>query len=68
MPLLALGFSLGVGTGLAGERRGQGRGLTWSHPLGGFGGLGVSFPFPIVSVYMPAPDLIWVFSLDPESR
>ena len=37
MPLWALGFSPGVGTGLAGERRGQERGLTWSHPLGGSG-------------------------------
>lgn len=44
MPLLALGFSPGVGTGLAGERRGQGRGLTWSHPLGGFGGF-ISFSY-----------------------
>ena len=31
-------------------------------------GLGVSFPFPTVSVYTPAPDLIQVFSLDAESR
>lgn len=43
MPLLALGFSPGVGTGLQG-RGVQGRGLTWSHPLGGFGGF-ISFSY-----------------------
>ena len=44
MPLWTLGFSPGVGTGLAGERRGQERGLTWSHPLGGSGGF-ISFSY-----------------------
>ena len=49
----------------------QGRGEDRAEGLPGvtlWVGLGVSFPFPIVSVYTPAPDLIRVFSLDPESR
>lgn len=59
MPLLALGFSPGVGTGLQG-RGVQGRGLPgvilWV-------GLGVSFP--AVGVCTSVPDLIRVFSSDP---